>query len=279
MGLTFKALDLSRPDGAPWDHTPTDTARKRLHWSAAMSIPHNSQTRILQDFEGRRVTAVAIFFAAAGSAALNIWGATQIFPGLVTGAIFAIVVTAGEVIAFLALRSIMADRANNHFWKARLGALILCLAIAGCVISGHRAFHTLSLEASANHESLVIRAEAAQKEADAKLAILLEDDRDVNRNIWINRQNRADEALLAVKKSQPLPTSLIYVFLALFEIIKIGGLWALATPTTRGLTKAQRRAATRQERIREAKAQAAFERKLAEASEDDDNVISLKAKG
>lgn len=239
----------------------------------------NTPTRILQDFQGRRVTAAAIFFAAAGSAALNIWGATQIFPGLVTGAIFAVVVTAGEVIAFLALRSIMADRANHHYWKARLGALILCLAIAGCVISGHRAFHTLSLEASASHGSLVIRADAAQKEADAKLAILLADDRDLNRSIWEDRQARADQASLAVKKSQPLPTALVYVFLALFEVIKIGGLWALATPTVRGLTKAQRRAAARQERIREAKAQSAFERRLAEASEDDDNVIPLKAKG
>ena len=238
---------------------------------------HTNSTRFLQDFQGRRLTAVAIFFAAAGSAALNIWGATQIFPGAVTAAIFATVVTAGEVVAFLALRSIMQDRENNRFWKARLGALILALAIAGCVISGHRAFHTLSLEASASHGSLVIRAEAAQKEADAKLAILLADDRDVNRQVWEDRQDRADKAKLAVLKSEPLPATIVYVFLALFEIIKIGGLWALATPSTKGLTHAQRRAMHRQEKIREAKAQAAFERRLAEANEDD-NVFPLKVK-
>lgn len=227
----------------------------------------NTPPRFLKDFEGRRVTATAIFFAAVGSAGLNIWGATQIFPNPWTAAAFATVVTAGEVIAFLALRSIMTDRENNHFWKSRLGMLILALAIAGCVISGHRAFHTLSLEASHNYEALTIRADAAQKEADKYLAIFLEDDRDVNRSAWMRRQDLADEAKLAVLKSEPIPESLVYVFLALFETVKIGGLWALATPTTRGLTKAQRAALKRQQKIKEAKALAKFERDLAAAVE------------
>lgn len=237
---------------------------------------HTNSTTLLKDFEGRRVTAAAIFLAAIGSAGLNIWGATQIFPSFWTAAAFATVVTAGEVIAFLALRHIMADRDNNHFWKARLGMLILALAIAGCVISGHRAFHTLSLEAEANHESLVIRAEAAQKEADKYFAIFLADDKDVNRAAWTRRQDLADEAKLAVLKAEPVPKGLVYIFLALFETVKIGGLWALATPTTRGLTKAQRKALKRQQKIRDAKAQAEFERKLREA-EDTDNVFPLRA--
>jgi len=237
-------------------------------------------TTFLNDFAGRRVTATAIFFAAVGSAGLNIWGATQIFPNLWTAAAFATVVTAGEVIAFLALRHIMTDRANNHFWKSRLGALILTLAIAGCVISGHRAFHTLSLEAEANHGSLKIRAEAAQKEADKYLEILLADDKDVNRKMWERRQDAADAAKLAVLKAEPLPAGLVYVFLALFEVVKIGGLWALATPTALGLTKAQRRAQKRQQKLRDAKALAEFERKLRAASdaEDDANVVPLRAK-
>jgi succinate dehydrogenase hydrophobic anchor subunit len=239
-----------------------------------------NSTTLLQDFAGRRVTATAIFFAAFGSAALNIWGATQIFPNPWTAAAFATVVTAGEVIAFLALRHIMADRANNHFWKSRLGALILALSIAACVISGHRAFHTLSLEAEANHGSLVIRAEAAQREADKYLEILLQDDKDVNRKMWERRQDNADAAKLAVLKAEPLPAGLVYVFLALFEVVKIGGLWALATPTTMGLTKAQRRAQERQRKIKEAKSQAEFERKLkeAEGDESDSNVLPLRAK-
>lgn len=245
-----------------------------------MSTIQNS-TRFLNDFSGRRVTATAIFFAAVGSAGLNIWGATQIFPNPWTATAFATVVTAGEVIAFLALRHIMADRENNHFWKARLGMIILCLAIAGCLISGHRAFHTLSLEAAAKHESNQIRAEAAQKEADKYFAIFLEDDRDVNRAAWSRRQDLADEAKLTVLKSEPVPKSLVYIFLALFETVKIGGLWALATPTARGLTKAQRRAQKRQQKIKDAKALAKFERDLAAAAEaeDDANVVPLRAKG
>ena len=234
---------------------------------------------LLNDFQGRRVTAAAIFFAAVGSAGLNICGATQIFPSPWTAAAFATVVTAGEVIAFLALRSIMADRDNNHFWKARLGTLILCLAIAGCVISGHRAFHTLSLEATANHGSLTIRAEAAQKEADKYFAVFLDDDRDVNRAAWSRRQDLADAARLAVLKAEPISSWLVYVFLALFETVKIGGLWALATPTTKGMSKAQRRALGRQQKIKETKALAKFERDLAAAVEtDDDNVVPLRAK-
>jgi len=238
-----------------------------------------TSTRFLKDFEGRRVTACAIFVAAFGSAALNVWGATQIFPDWKVGMIFAAVVSAGEVIAFLALRSIMKDRENNCFWKSRLGALILALAIAGCIISGHRAFHTLSLEASANHGALVIRAEAAQKEADKYLATLLSDDTGVIRARWESRQDRADAAKLRVMKSEPLPASITYVFLALFEIIKIGGLWALATPSTKGLTKAQRKSLKRRAKITEAKANADFERKLAEVSDaDDSNVIPMAAK-
>lgn len=245
-----------------------------------MSTIQNS-TRFLNDFSGRRVTATAIFFAAVGSAGLNIWGATQIFPNPWTATAFATVVTAGEVIAFLALRHIMADRENNHFWKARLGMVILCLAIAGCVISGHRAFHTLSLEASHNYERLVIRANAEQAVADRYAAILAADDSDVNRARWERRQDIADAAKLNVLKSQPVPKSLVYIFLALFETIKIGGLWALATPTGKGLTKAQRRAQKRQQKIKDAKALAKFERDLAAAAEaeDDANVVPLRAKG
>jgi hypothetical protein len=240
---------------------------------------HTNSTTFLKDFAGRRVTAVAVFAASAGSAGLNVWGATQIFPNFWTALAFATVVSAGEVIAFLALRSIMADRENNHFWKSRLGMLILALAIAGCVISGHRAFHTLNLEASANYESLVIRADAAQKEADKYQAIFLAEDTDTNRARWERRQDTADAAKLAVLKAKPIPEALVYVFLALFEVVKIGGLYGLATPTTKGLSKAQRKALARQQKIKDAKALAKFERDLAAAMEEgDDNVFPLRAK-
>lgn len=240
-----------------------------------MSTTNTHSTRFLKDFSGRRLTAFAIFVAGFGSASLNVYGATQIFPQWQTAAIFATVVSAGEAIAFLSLRNIMADQDNNAYWKARLGGLILCLAIAGCVISGHRAFHTLNLEATAKHDSLAIRAVSRQSEADAYHAQIIAGElTEISQSTalarWERMQALADDAKLAEMKSQPIPEGLVYVFLALFEIVKIGGLWALATPSTKGLTKAQRTAMKRQAKIREAKAFAKFERDLAEAEGTDE---------
>ena len=232
-----------------------------------------SKATFLKDFEGRRVTACAIFVAALGSASLNVWGATQIFPQWQTATIFATVVSAGEAIAFLGLRSIMADHENHRYWKARLGALILILAIVGCVISGHRAFHTLSLEAQAKHDAISVRAERAQEAADAyhasRIAGTLEISDSVANARWETKQAVADRLKVDQLKSKPIAPALVYVFLALFEIVKIGGLWALATPSTRGQTRAQRKATKRSAKINEARKQAEFERKLAAALSDE----------
>ena len=239
-------------------------------------------SNFLSDFEGRRLTACAIFVAAFGSACLNVWGATQIFPQWQTATIFAVVVSAGEAIAFLSLRSIMADYENNRYWKARLGALIMVLAIAGCVISGHRAFHTLSLEAQANYKAIEVRATRAQEAADAyhvqrttgQLGLL----DSVAEARWETKQERADRLKVDQLKAKPVSPMLVYVFLALFEIVKIGGLWALATPSTRGQTVAQRRASKRSAKLREKKAQAEFERKLAIAEAlEDGNVVDISS--
>ena len=239
-------------------------------------------TRFLKDFEGRRTTASAIFVACAGSAALNIWGASQIFPSLVTSLIFAAVIGANEVIAALALRSIVKDFSNNRSGKASLASLMLALAVTGCVISGHRAFHTLFLEAEANYDAISVRADAAQAEADAQHLIVLaatDSKQNGERMKWESYQSRADELKLKKLKAEPPHWAIVGVLLALFELIKIGGLYALATPTTRGLTKRQREAQKRLEQIRDAKAQAKFERELAAALEaEDDNVYPLRAK-
>jgi hypothetical protein len=241
---------------------------------------NTNSTRFLKDFEGRRTTACAIIVACAGSAALNIWGASQIFPSLVTSLIFAGVIGANEVIAALALRSIVKDYENNRYWKARLASIMLVLAVAGCVISGHRAFHTLFLEAEANHEAITVRAEAAQAEANAQhLIVLAATDAKQNgeRMRWEAFQNRADDLKLQQLKAEPPHWAIVGVLLALFELVKIGGLYALATPTTRGLTKRQRRAQDRLQKIRDAEAEAKFERDYAAAlAREDDNVIDIK---
>lgn len=244
-------------------------------------MPHSTNSpTLLQDFTGRRVTATAIIVAILGSACLNIYGAAMIFPAWQTAAIFAIVIGANEVIAALTLRHIVRDMENRRPGKAALASIMLALAITGCVISGHKAFSTLFLEADAKHAALSIRADAAQKEADKYQAIFLADDTDMNRARWNARQDSADAARLAEMKSAPPPEAIIYVLLALFELVKIGGLYAIATPSTMGMTARQKEAKRRLEKIRDAKAQAEFEKKLACAleTEEDANVVPLRAK-
>jgi hypothetical protein len=244
-------------------------------------MPHSTNSpTLLQDFIGRRITAAAIIVAILGSACLNIYGAAMIFPAWQTAAIFAIVIGANEVIAALTLRHIVRDMENRRPGKAALASIMLTLAITGCVISGHKAFSTLFLEADAKHAALSIRADAAQKEADKYQAIFLQDDTDMNRARWNARQDSADAARLAEMKSAPPPEAIIYVLLALFELVKIGGLYAIATPSTLGMTKRQKEAKRRLEKIKDAKAQAEFEKKLAAAleAEDDANVVPLRAK-
>lgn len=240
----------------------------------------NTPPRILNDFSGRRITAAAIIVAILGSASLNVYGAAMIFPSLITAAIFAIVIGANEVIAALTLRHIVRDLENRRPGKAALAGAMLTLAITGCVISGHKAFSTLFLEADAKHIALSIRADAAQKEADKYQVIFLADDTDMNRSRWNTRQERADEARLLEMKSKPPSEVIIYVLLALFEMVKIGGLYAIATPSTMGMTTRQKRSKRNLEQIRDAKAQAEFEKKLAAAleAEDDANVVPLRAK-
>lgn len=230
----------------------------------------------LNDFSGRRFTAVAIIAACAASASLNIWGGTLMFPNWLTATVFGIMIACGEFIAATALRHIVADFENNRYWKARLGSLILALAITGCVISGHKAFSTLFLEAEASHASLQKTETALQAIADNYAAIYAADDSDLNRARWEARQKNADRAHLEVLKAKPPSRAVIYVMLALFEITKIGGLYALATPSTRGLTHRQRKAQKRMQKIKDAEAEAKFEAQLA-AAQDTDNVFPLRA--
>lgn len=232
----------------------------------------------LNDFQGRRVTATAIIVAAFGSASLNVWGAFQIFPSVLTGTIFAIVICACEVIAALSLRHIVTDHENNRFWKARLGALIFIMAVAGCVFSGKQAFHVLFLEADANHRALEIRADARQSEADVYHANMIAGLVDVSPSVaqarWEDKQERADEANLKKLKAQPPHQAIVVLLLALFETVKIGGLFALASPSTKGRTRAQLQSDKRRAKIAERKAQADYEARLA-ALDDADNVISI----
>ena len=177
-------------------------------------------SHIMRDFEGRRVTASAIIVAAFGSASLNVWGAYQIFPNPVTGAIFATVICACEVIAALALRHIVTDFQNHREHKALLASLIFVMAVAGCVFSGKQAFHVLFLEADANHKALEIRSTARQAEADAYHTQMLTGalteagvNPDHQQRRWELRQERADEANLAVLKATYISHKVFYQYI------------------------------------------------------------------
>lgn len=232
-----------------------------------------------KDFEGRELTAVAIIVAALGSATLNVWGAFQIFPNPLTGGIFAVVISACEVIAAVSLRHIVADYQNNRFWKARLGALLFVMAVGGCVFSGKQAFHVLFLEANANHTALEVRSTARQAEADAYHAQMLLSDAalTVTRPKWARLQEQADAANLATLKSKPPHQAIVYLLLSLFEMVKIGGLFALATPSTKGRSKAQRKSDKRKQKIADAKSQREYEARISAMTEDDSNVVQMSA--
>ena len=234
-------------------------------------------SHFMRDFEGRRVTASAIIVAAFGSACLNVWGAYQIFPNPVVGFIIAAAMCASEAIAALALRHIVTDFNNHREWKALLGSVIFVIAVAGCVLSGKQAFHVLFLEADANHKALVVRATARQAEADAFHAHMLKSDQamTVTRPKWERLQAVSDEANLAVLKAKPPHQAIVFILLALFETVKIGGLFALATPSTKGRTRSQRRADKRKQEIADAKSQVAHEARLREL--DDSNVVPMSA--
>ena len=237
-----------------------------------------TETRFLKDFAGRRFTAVAVVAACLASASLNTWGGTMMFPNWVTSIVFGVMIACGEFIAATALRHIVADFENHRYWKARLGAVILALAITGCVLSGHKAFTSLYLEAEHAYRVQQKVAETSQKIADKYQAKHIANDTDDTiRAQYESRQNTANYQAMLALKAKPPHKGIMYVLLALFEVVKIGGLYALASPSTKGKTWPQRRAEKRQQKIRDKKAIVEFERKIAELDDADDNVLPMRA--
>jgi len=234
------------------------------------------------DFKGRELTAVAVTVAAIGSASLNTWGAFHIFPNPFVGWIIAGVILSCEAFAFLVPRHIVKDWDDRHYWKARGAAFMLMFAIAGCVFSGKHAFGVLFLEADQTHKVLDTRADAREAEAAAYHAGIVAGTYETNREgqpiahstavaRWERMQDRADDARLAEMKAKPPHQAIVYILLALFEMVKIGGLFFAATQKSeRGLTRKQRQALKRREKLDIAKAEVEFERKL-------DNVVNFEA--
>lgn len=226
------------------------------------------------ELQDRKLTAVVVTTAAIGSASLNTWGAFHIFPTPAVGWIIAAVILSCEVFAFLVPRHIVKDWDDRHYWKARGTAIMFAVAVAGCVFSGKHAFTVLFLEADQTHKVLDIRADAIEAEAEAYHANILAGDYELDRDgqpighstavaRWERIQTRADDARLAEMMAKPPHVAIVYILLALFEMIKIGGLFfAAVQKPTKGLTRKQRKALKRREKLDLAKADAEFERKL-----------------
>lgn len=238
-----------------------------------------SQNSLLASFSERPVSAIAIGIAGLGSASLNTWGASQIFPNPFTAVIFGMVIAACEVIAFLTLRHIVADWGNHRYWKAASASIIMLFAVTGCILSGKQAFHVLSLEANANHASLVTRHAARKAEADTYHKQMLAGELDLEPRVaqarWETKQDRADEANIAALKAAPPSEMIVTILLALFEMVKIGGLWAIATATTKGQTIAQRRAAKRRTEIADKQSALKHAARMADLDDEMDNVIAM----
>ncbi len=215
-------------------------------------------------FAGREGVAVFLGIAGVGSAVFNVWGAYQITTDPVFAVVFAAIVTACEGIAFLSLRHIVRDWENRRYEKAKVASLALCLAIAGCFISGKRSFHMISVQAEAEYARLSQEHSTLEKVAKDAEAAYLAERTAWNATTWKNSLRSSTDKKVEMERAKPMSVAVMWLFLALFEVLKIGGLWAIATPTTKGLTRHQRRAAERTAKLKEAKADAEFRRKLAE---------------
>ena len=195
-------------------------------------------------FEGRPLTATAVAISAVAGACFNLWGAFQIFSG-VSAYIFLVAMMGVELFALLSLTHIITDRNNNHHLKANIASVMFFLAVLGCATSGHRAFSTLAIDIEQTNISDLARAdreEARAAEFFTASKTLAGTARDTQ--IYYGEKKLAEAAAikLQVAKKTPPPEWLVWCLLALFETIKCGGRWAVATTTSKTWSKAQRKA-------------------------------------
>lgn len=188
--------------------------------------------------DGRPVTFAVILVGAVMSAAMNLYGAWHLFPGLLASVICLGAIAACEGTAILTLRHIVRDFSNNHEFKALFGTVIFAFCIYGCVNAGHRAIDVQMIEL---RETNAFKSEQAQRHkdrADAHLAAaslaVLEGDRTTESQEEARARLELDKALalgIEVEKSQPLSAAGIWMWIILLELLKTGGRWALATPS------------------------------------------------
>ena len=194
---------------------------------------------------GRPATFGAIIVTGTASAALNCFGAFSLFNG-VAAWIFLAAVFGMQLLALLCLRHIVQDWQNNHRLKAALAMLIFIPLVIGCAASGKRAFDMLAIDLRETNKIEMAKADRIQERADAHfMAAQATTERSIQTQEIARgekEQAAADALRLKVEKKQPPPAWLVICLLFLFELVKTGGRFAIATETQKTWSPARRKA-------------------------------------
>ena len=185
--------------------------------------------------EGRPLTACVVIAAFAASASWNLYGAANMFYGLFATVIFVVMIASAELLAGLVLRHIVEDFNNNNELKGILGSMIFMLCIFGCVTAGHRAFDVQAIqqrETNTFNEAKADRhtAQSVILFAKAKAASATGDrDTEVAQTRLANTElENAHKLKLEIERKKPMSEFTMWSIILLFEMIKLGGRWALA---------------------------------------------------
>lgn len=191
---------------------------------------------MFKNIEGRPLTAFVVSCGFIASAAWNLYGAAFMFYGLFATILFMVMVATAEALAGLTLRHIVEDWNNNNEMKAALGAVIYGFCIFGCITAGHRAFDVQAIQQRETNAFNIEKAERHEEQAKVHFAkakaASAKDDRDteVSQTRLANQElEKAHQIKLEVERKQPMSTYTMWSIIVLFELVKTGGRWAMAT--------------------------------------------------
>jgi hypothetical protein len=208
--------------------------------------PHPHYKDRTMTLTGRPATFAFILITGIASACLNCFGAFSLFNG-VAAWIFLAAIFGMEGLALLALKHIVQDWQNHHRIKAALATLIFIPLVIGCAASGKRAFDMLAIDLRETNKIEMAKAERIQARADEHFAAAAKATERSTQLQEISRgeleQAKADAIRLQVEKKAAPPAWLVICLLCLFELVKTGGRYAIATETAKTWSPARRRAA------------------------------------
>lgn len=194
--------------------------------------------------QGRPLTATLVVGAGLASAAFNVFGAYQIYSGPAAW-IFAFCILCMEGVAIVALTHIITDFDNNNFLKAGIGALIFAGIVTACAMSGKEAFNNLNIQVRETNQSELAQADRLQETANgyfaAAKATTNPDAKSTQLGYGERMQTRIDQIRIDVEKKRPPQEWVVLLFLAIFELVKSSGRYALAVESKQKWTLRQRK--------------------------------------